>query len=154
VGVGLDVLATEALARHARGYPSPQLRPSRLPAGGRYAWRRDGERHMWNPDTIGLLQHAVRYDSAASYAEFATTANEDATRRAALRGLLDFRPIGDPIPLGAGRRVAGDRQALSTGAMSLGSLSREVHETLAVAMNELGGRSNTGEGGEDPERFP
>ncbi len=152
-GVGLDVLATEALARHARAYPSPELRPKRLPAGGRYAWRRDGERHMWNPDTIGLLQHAVRYDSAASYAEFAATANEDATRRAALRGLLDFRPIGAAIPLEQVEGWPAIVKRFSTGAMSLGSLSREVHETLAIAMNELGGRSNTGEGGEDPERF-
>jgi glutamate synthase (NADPH/NADH) large chain/glutamate synthase (ferredoxin) len=152
-GVGLDVLAREGLARHARAYPAPGERPDRLPSGGVYAWRRDGERHMWNPDTIGLLQHAVRYESASSYAEYAQAVNEDATRRAALRGLLELRPGAKPIPLSDVEPWTEIVKRFSTGAMSLGSLSREVHETLAVAMNEIGGRSNTGEGGEDPERF-
>jgi glutamate synthase domain-containing protein 2/glutamate synthase domain-containing protein 3 len=152
-GVGLEVLASEALNRHARAYPGGQRRYERLPVGGRYAWRRDGERHMWNPDTISLVQHAVRNESADSYAEYARSVNEDATRRSAIRGLLDIRNDRKSVPLSEVEPWTAIVKRFATGAMSLGSLSREVHETLAVAMNEIGGRSNTGEGGEDPERF-
>jgi glutamate synthase domain-containing protein 2/glutamate synthase domain-containing protein 1/glutamate synthase domain-containing protein 3 len=173
-GVGIDVLATEALERHARAYPAA---PDRLlPVGGVYAWRRDGEHHMWNPETIALVQHAVRAangdvgaalkgDGAAhaavrespafeKYREYARMVNEDAARRATLRGLLQ---IGDgslqPIPLEEVESASEIVKRFCTGAMSLGSISREAHETLAIAMNRLGGRSNTGEGGEDPSRF-
>ncbi|HKH78761.1 MAG TPA: glutamate synthase-related protein, partial [Solirubrobacteraceae bacterium] len=199
-GVGLDVLAREALERHARAYPAGgrALDPL-LPVGGVYAWRRDGEHHMWNPDTIALVQHAVRAgngnvaaalagedaalaevrssEAYAKYREYADAINEDAARKATLRGLLQFRDpahLADPAhPADGATPRAGGRESSSkapipleevelaseivkrfcTGAMSLGSISREAHETLAIAMNRLGGRSNTGEGGEDPARY-
>jgi glutamate synthase (NADPH/NADH) large chain/glutamate synthase (ferredoxin) len=177
-GVGEDVLAAEALERHARAYPVPQ--DELLPVGGVYAWRRDGEHHMWNPETIALVQHAVRAanghigaalqgdaeareavrGSAAfeKYREYADAINEDAARKATLRGLLKIGP-SDPdeqpqaIPLEQVEPASEIVKRFCTGAMSLGSISREAHETLAIAMNRLGGRSNTGEGGEDPTRF-
>jgi glutamate synthase domain-containing protein 2/glutamate synthase domain-containing protein 1/glutamate synthase domain-containing protein 3 len=175
-GVGLDVLATEAIERHARAYPVPQ--DDLLPVGGVYAWRRDGEHHMWNPETIALVQHAVREangdvpaalkgdasaletvrDSAAfeKYREYARAINEDAARKATLRGLLKIGPgegSVQAIPLEQVESASEIVKRFCTGAMSLGSISREAHETLAIAMNRLGGRSNTGEGGEDPSRF-
>jgi glutamate synthase (NADPH/NADH) large chain/glutamate synthase (ferredoxin) len=176
-GVGEDVLAIEALERHARAFPRAQ--DELLPVGGIYAWRRDGEHHMWNPETIALVQHAVRAangnvaaalsgDAAAhqevrespafeKYREYARAVNDDASRRAALRGLLEIGggpgPRPDPIPLEEVEPASAIVRRFCTGAMSLGSISREAHETLAIAMNRLGGRSNTGEGGEDPTRF-
>jgi len=173
-GIGLDVLAAEALERHARAYPAPH--DALLPVGGVYAWRRDGEHHMWNPETIALVQHAVRAangdvaaalqgDSAAheavresaafeKYREYARVVNEDAARRATVRGLLEIQTFGrEAIPLEDVEPASEIVKRFCTGAMSLGSISREAHETLAIAMNRLGGRSNTGEGGEDPSRF-
>ena len=162
-GVGLEVLAQEALERHELGYPRTAgvvVAPDEedlLPVGGVYAWRRDGEHHQWNPQTISLLQHAVRThdekDAREKYAEYAHAVNTDATRRATLRGLLAFRDDVDPIPLDEVEPVQEIVRRFATGAMSLGSISTESHETLAIAMNRLGGRSNTGEGGEDPRRF-
>jgi glutamate synthase domain-containing protein 2/glutamate synthase domain-containing protein 1/glutamate synthase domain-containing protein 3 len=166
-GIGLDQLSTEAMERHFRAYPRTDR--DLLPVGGVLQWRRDGERHMWNPDTISKLQHSVRGAGAAgpldaetvasgngswtTYEEFAETANDEATRGAALRGLMKFRPAGDPVPLEEVEPSSSIVKRFSTGAMSLGSLSREAHETLAIAMNRLGGKSNTGEGGEDPVRY-
>jgi glutamate synthase domain-containing protein 2/glutamate synthase domain-containing protein 1/glutamate synthase domain-containing protein 3 len=175
-GVGLEVLATEALERHARAYPQPQ--DELLPVGGVYAWRRDGEHHMWNPETIALVQHAVRaangdvgaalrgdrdaYESVREspamekYREYACAINEDAARRATLRGLLKIGPAQEarePVPLEEVEPAGEIVKRFCTGAMSLGSISREAHETLAIAMNRLHGRSNTGEGGEDPARY-
>ncbi len=180
-GIGLQVLAEEALERHSRAYPvSPD---PLLPVGGVYAWRRDGEHHMWNPETIALVQHAVRSsngDVAAAlagdeqaheavrespamekYREYAKAVNADAARRATLRGLLEIGGEREgngsaptqPIPLEQVEPATEIVRRFCTGAMSLGSISREAHETLAIAMNRLGGRSNTGEGGEDPVRF-
>jgi glutamate synthase (NADPH/NADH) large chain/glutamate synthase (ferredoxin) len=173
-GVGLEVLATEALERHARAYPA--ARDELLPVGGIYAWRRDGEHHMWNPETIALVQHAVRAangDVAAAlsgdrqahevvrespafekYREYARAVNDEAARHATLRGLLQIGAAGGvPIPLEEVEPASEIVRRFCTGAMSLGSISREAHETLAIAMNRLGGRSNTGEGGEDPSRY-
>jgi glutamate synthase domain-containing protein 2/glutamate synthase domain-containing protein 1/glutamate synthase domain-containing protein 3 len=178
-GIGLDVLAAEALERHARAYPAPQ--DQLLPVGGVYAWRRDGEHHMWNPETIALVQHAVRAANGdvaaaltgdrqaheavrespafAKYREYARTVNEDAARQATLRGLLKIGGAGAPdadvraIAIEDVEPASEIVKRFCTGAMSLGSISREAHETLAIAMNRLGGRSNTGEGGEDPSRF-
>jgi glutamate synthase domain-containing protein 2/glutamate synthase domain-containing protein 1/glutamate synthase domain-containing protein 3 len=177
-GIGLEVLAIEALERHARAYPAPH--DELLPVGGVYAWRRDGEHHMWNPETIALVQHAVRAangDVAAAiggdaeahravrespayqkYRDYARLVNEDAARRATLRGLLEIGGGAaaeglQPIPLDDVEPASEIVKRFCTGAMSLGSISREAHETLAIAMNRLGGRSNTGEGGEDPSRF-
>jgi len=151
-GIGLDELAAGALERHARAYPG--VAGELLPVVGLYAWRRDGEHHQWNPETIALLQHAVRGGGAETYEQYAAAVNDDAARRSTLRGLLRFRTEeAGSIPLDEVEPAAEIVKRFSTGAMSLGSLSREAHETLAVAMNRIGGRSNTGEGGEDPERF-
>ena len=149
-GIGLPELADGALARHARAYPGPA--DDLLPVVGLYAWRRDGEHHGWNPETIALLQHAVRGGGRPVYSEFAAAVNAESARRSTLRGLLTFR-AQKPIPIEDVEPAAEIVKRFSTGAMSLGSLSREAHETLAVAMNRIGGRSNTGEGGEDPARF-
>ena len=150
-GISLDVLAQETLTRHARGFPHPQS--DLLPVGGVYAWRRDGEHHMWNPDTIALLQHAVRSGGEEGYAEFARVSDEQATRRATLRGLLEIASDQEPVPLEQVEPWTEIVKRFATGAMSLGSLSREAHENLAIAMNQIGAKSNTGEGGEDPVRF-
>ncbi|MGH9041762.1 MAG: glutamate synthase large subunit, partial [Acidimicrobiia bacterium] len=163
-GVGLDVLAREALDRHARAYPARHFggtpgpgHDALLPPGGVYAWRRFGELHQWSPDVVSMLQRAVRAepangDARAAYAEFARLANEDNGRRATLRGLLRFREAPEPLPLEAVEPAAEIVKRFATGAMSLGSISPESHETLAVAMNRIGGKSNSGEGGEDPRR--
>jgi glutamate synthase domain-containing protein 2/glutamate synthase domain-containing protein 3 len=153
-GVGLDQLSTEAMERHFRAYP----RTGRdvLPVGGVLQWRRDGERHIWNPDTVAKLQHAVRGENGdrwQTYQEFARMANDEATRRAALRGLMKLKPAGAPVPLEEVEPASEIVKRFTTGAMSLGALGREAHETLAIAMNRLGGMSNTGEGGEDPSRY-
>ena len=140
------------LARHARAYPGDA--DTLLPVIGLYAWRRDGEHHQWNPDTIALLQDAVRNEKWETYEAYAKAVNEDAVRRYTLRGLLKFREdAGGGIPLEEVEPASEIVKRFSTGAMSLGSISREAHETLAIAMNRIGGRSNTGEGGEDPVRF-
>ena len=156
-GIGLDVLARETLERHADAYgPWGQDQAKQLlPVGGVYAWRREGELHMWNPETIALLQHAVRAGDEAQerYDQYAKAVNEDAARRATLRGLLRFREDVEPVPLEEVEPAKEIVKRFATGAMSLGSISRESHETLAIAMNRLGGRSNTGEGGEDPVRY-
>jgi len=158
-GVSLSQIAEEALARHARAYsPAAQkTAPSSapLPTGGVYAWRRTGELHMWNPETIPLLQEAVRpgRDGRATYRRFAEAMNDDAARRSTLRGLLGFVEAESPVPLHEVEPASEIVKRFATGAMSLGSISPEVHETLAVAMNRLGGKSNTGEGGEDAARF-
>jgi glutamate synthase (NADPH/NADH) large chain/glutamate synthase (ferredoxin) len=155
-GIDIRTIAVEALDRHTRGYP--RLADGELlPVGGVYAWRRDGEHHMWNPETIALIQHAVRDmngDASDKYREFSRLVNEDAARRATLRGLLRFAEDGDrAIPIDEVEPAKDIVKRFATGAMSLGSISTEAHETLAIAMNRLGGRSNTGEGGEDPRRF-
>jgi glutamate synthase (NADPH) large chain len=160
-GIGLEVLSAEALGRHFRAYPRTDR--DVLPVGGVLQWRRDGEIHMWNPDTIASLQHSVRAqagngtavarDPQETYDEFARLANQEATSKAALRGLMKFRFSGEPVPVDEVEPATEIVKRFSTGAMSLGSLSREAHETLAIAMNRLGGKSNTGEGGEDPSRF-
>ena len=151
-GIGLEALAEEALARHARAWPGNG--DDLLPVVGLYAWRRDGEHHAWNPDTIALLQHAVRSGSPATYEEYSRAVNAESTRRRTLRGLLGFRfPEDGGIPLDEVEPAKEIVKRFATGAMSLGSLSREAHETLAIAMNRIGGRSNTGEGGEDPARY-
>ncbi len=153
-GIGMDVLAREALERHFRAYP--RTGRETLPVGGVLQWRRDGERHIWNPDTIALLQHAVRSEdgkAGQTYDEFARAVNDEAARKASLRGLMKLKTLAEPIPLDEVESAEEIVKRFSTGAMSLGAISRESHEALAVAMNRIGGRSNTGEGGEDPARF-
>jgi glutamate synthase domain-containing protein 2/glutamate synthase domain-containing protein 1/glutamate synthase domain-containing protein 3 len=153
-GIGIDVLSTEALERHFRAYP--RVDREVLPVGGVLQWRRDGEVHIWNPDTIAKLQHSVRGqngDPGKTYQDFARMVNEEAARKAALRGLMKLRKLERPLPLGEIEPATEIVKRFTTGAMSLGALSREAHETLAQAMNRMGAKSNTGEGGEDPERF-
>jgi glutamate synthase domain-containing protein 2/glutamate synthase domain-containing protein 1/glutamate synthase domain-containing protein 3 len=153
-GIGLEVLARETLDRHATAFPGRH--EDLLPVGGLYAWRRDGEFHQWNPETIALVQHAVRGeggDAQSKYDEFAEQINDTAVKRATLRGLFKLREAESPIPLDEVEPASEIVKRFATGAMSLGSISRESHENLAIAMNRLGGKSNTGEGGEDPVRF-
>jgi len=153
-GVGLEEISREALERHFRAYPRSERNV--LPVGGVLQWRRHGEVHVWNPDTITKLQHAVRGvngDARETYREFARLANEEAAAKAQLRGLMRFKPAGEPVALDEVEPATEIVKRFTTGAMSLGALSREAHETLAIAMNRLGARSNTGEGGEDPSRY-
>jgi glutamate synthase (NADPH) large chain len=150
-GVGLDVLAREALDRHARAYPAAES--DLLPPGGIYAWRRDGEFHGWNPETVATLQHAAQGSNGAdAYDRFAGYVNDEAVRKSSLRGLLRFAEA-DPLPLEEVEPAKEIVKRFKSGGMSLGALSPEAHEMLAVGMNRLGGKSNTGEGGEDPARF-
>ena len=166
-GVDLDGLAHETLLRHARAWPEahgatlpghvddallPAAHGDLLPQGGLYAWRRDGERHMWDPATVVSLQHAVRGGPEA-YADFSRRVNEENAAHGMLRGLLALRPAAEPLSIEQVEPASEIVKRFVTGAMSLGSLSPEAHETLAVAMNRIGGRSNTGEGGEDRRRY-
>ncbi len=149
-GIGLDVIAEETLRRHAAAFGAERDEQS-LDLGGDYHYRVQGEHHNWNPRTIAALQHATRSGSATTYREFSRLADEESSRFT-LRGLLDFVGAA-PIPLAETEPATDIVRRFVTGAMSFGSISREAHETLATAMNRLGGRSNTGEGGEDRARF-
>jgi glutamate synthase domain-containing protein 2/glutamate synthase domain-containing protein 1/glutamate synthase domain-containing protein 3 len=152
-GVKLDVIAQEAIARHQFAYPPAKVPGNlELDPGGIYQWRRGGEFHQLNPDTIATLQHAVRNESYATYREFSEKVNRQNKQLATLRGLFKFKPA-EPIPLDEVEPATEIVKRFVTGAMSLGSISREAHETLAIAMNRLGAKSNTGEGGEDPVRY-
>jgi glutamate synthase (NADPH) large chain len=152
-GVKLDVLAEEAISRHRFAYPPTHIPENLdLDPGGQYQWRRGGEFHQLNPDTVAKLQHAVNQESYATFKEFSEKVNRESVELATLRGLFKFKP-GAPIPIEEVEPAAEIVRRFATGAMSLGSISREAHETLAIAMNRIGGRSNTGEGGEDPVRY-
>jgi glutamate synthase (NADPH/NADH) large chain len=150
-GVGLDEIAEEALARHGDAY-GPSAR-DRLDVGGHLHYRASGEPHLWTPETVALLQRAVRLGDGAAYDEYARQINFQGDRPATLRALWDLAPAGGPVPLDEVEPAADLVRRFATGAMSFGSISKEAHETLAIGMNRIGGRSNTGEGGEDPERF-
>ena len=153
-GIGLEVVAQETLLRHAQAHPERDVEYKlELEAGGRYLWRRGGERHLFNPMTIAHLQHAVRQNRFDTYAQYAALVNDQSNGPVTLRGLLDFTTDRAPVPLHEVEPWTEIVKRFKTGAMSYGSLSQEAHETLAMAMNALGGRSNTGEGGEDPERY-
>ncbi|MFO0227402.1 MAG: glutamate synthase large subunit, partial [Gammaproteobacteria bacterium] len=151
-GVGLDTLAEEVLMRHRAAFPERTVSDHVLPAGGQYQWRADGEFHVFNPESIHRLQKAVRTGSYATYKSYAALIDDRARNLSTLRGLLDFKK-GDPVPLDEVESVESLMTRFKTGAMSYGSISKEAHETLAIAMNRIGGKSNTGEGGEDPERY-
>ncbi|MCH7686156.1 MAG: glutamate synthase large subunit, partial [Planctomycetes bacterium] len=152
-GVGFDVIAQEALRRHEIGYPPRDegLLPI-LPNPGLFQWRKGGEKHAWNPHTIAEIQQAARAGDQDAYHRFSKLVNEQVSRDCHLRGLLKFKK-SDPIPLDDVEPASEIVKRFCTGAMSFGSISAESHETLAVAMNRLGGKSNTGEGGENYERF-
>ncbi|MBU6401424.1 MAG: glutamate synthase large subunit, partial [Verrucomicrobia bacterium] len=151
-GVGLEVLAEEALSRHRIAFPDRPV-DGVLDPGGQYQWRSDGEHHLFNPLTIHKLQTACRLGSYKIFQEYAALINQQAKNLCTLRGLLDFKWAEQPIPLDQVEPVAEIVKRFKTGAMSYGSISKEAHESLAIAMNRLGGKSNTGEGGEDPARY-
>ena len=152
-GIGIDVIEAETQARHAFAYPRRQvIADLDLRSGGYYQWRRDGEYHMYNPDTIALLQYATqsgRYDTFQQFTDLIDTENRHLST---IRGLLEFKPT-EPVPLEEVEPASEVVKRFATGAASLGSISREAHETLAIAMNRIGARSNTGEGGEDFHRY-
>ncbi|OLR94255.1 glutamate synthase large subunit [Actinokineospora bangkokensis] len=155
-GVGLDVIAAEAAARHRRAHPdNPTERVHRrLEVGGEYAYRREGELHLFTPETVFLLQHATRTGRADVYRQYTAEVERLNREGGALRGMFALRTgQRPPIPLDEVEPVEAILTRFNTGAMSYGSISAEAHEVLAIAMNEIGGRSNTGEGGEDPERL-
>ena len=152
-GVGFNVIAEELFERHSIGYPTDEeFRLPLLPNDGQFHWRANGERHMWNPETIANLQVAARANSSDAYQKFAEHANNSSRDRCTLRGLMRFKK-GRSIPLREVEPAKDIVKRFATGAMSFGSISMEAHSTLAIAMNQLGGKSNTGEGGEDPERY-
>ena len=152
-GIGIDVIADEARKRHHHAYPTRPLGQTSLEWGGEYQWRRDGEIHLFNPDTVFKLQHATRSGQYKVFKEYTRLVDDQSERLATLRGLLQLRPAAAPIPLDEVEPVERIIRRFATGAMSYGSISQEAHETLAIAMNRLGGKSNTGEGGEDPARY-
>ncbi len=155
-GVGLDVLAAEIGTRHAQAFPArPAERAHReLEVGGEYQWRREGEYHLFNPDTVFRLQHATRTKRYEIFKEYTRLVDAQAKQLATLRGLFELKQgARPPVPIDEVEPVSEIVKRFSTGAMSYGSISKEAHETLAIAMNRLGGRSNTGEGGEDADRF-
>ncbi|MCB9536139.1 MAG: glutamate synthase large subunit [Myxococcales bacterium] len=153
-GADLGALQREAVERHARAYgPAASHDLQLLPVGGVYQWRRRGEHHQWNPRTIALLQDAARRDDAAVYRAYEQAVDAVDGAVPTLRALLTPTPAGDPVPLDEVEPAAEIAKRFVTGAMSFGSISAEAHETLAIAMNRIGGRSNSGEGGEEPHRF-
>ena len=155
-GFSLDVIAKETIARHHIAYPPGGEVPGtkRLPIGGEYQWRREGEPHLFDPETVFTLQHSTRTKRYDIFKRYTGRVNEHSTRLMTLRGLFEFNESVRPaISIDEVESASEIIKRFSTGAMSYGSVSQEVHETLAIAMNRLGGKSNTGEGGEDPERF-
>ncbi|MGF1340004.1 glutamate synthase large subunit [Streptomyces flavovirens] len=154
-GAGLDVVAKEVAARHAKAYPVSGISASHraLEIGGEYQWRREGEPHLFDPETVFRLQHATRNRRYDIFKKYTGRVNEQSERLMTLRGLFALKSDREPIPLDEVESAAEIVKRFSTGAMSYGSISQEAHETLAIAMNQLGGKSNTGEGGEDAERL-
>jgi glutamate synthase (NADPH/NADH) large chain len=155
-GVSLDVIAQETIARHHIAYPPGGEVPGtkRLPIGGEYQWRREGEPHLFDPETVFTLQHSTRNKRYDIFKRYTGRVNEQSKRLMTLRGLFQFKEgVNPPISVDEVEPISAIIKRFSTGAMSYGSVSAEVHETLAIAMNRIGGKSNTGEGGEEPERF-
>src|SRR5213080_4039767 len=152
-GIGIDVIAEEVRQRHAAAYPERPVEKPELDWGGEYQWRRDGEHHQVNPDMIAKLQASTRAGSYAAFKEYSKIVDDQSRHRATLRGLFTLKPAGPSVPLDEVESVESILKRFATGAMSYGSISQEAHETLAIAMNRIGGRSNTGEGGEDPARY-
>lgn len=151
-GADLLAIAQEQLARHAQAFPDREVDGGTLDAGGEYQWRKEGEEHLFNPQTIHNLQKAVRTNDYGVFKQYSHLVNDQDKKHYTLRGLLDFKK-GSSIPLDEVESVEEIVKRFKTGAMSYGSISKEAHEALAIAMNRLGGKSNTGEGGEDPERY-
>ncbi|QKV95534.1 glutamate synthase large subunit [Streptomyces sp. NA02950] len=154
-GAGLDVVAKEVAARHAKAYPASGIPSAHraLDIGGEYQWRREGEPHLFDPETVFRLQHSTRARRYDIFKQYTERVNEQSERLMTLRGLFAFKSERPSIPIEEVEPVSEIVKRFSTGAMSYGSISQEAHETLAIAMNQLGGKSNTGEGGEDSERL-
>jgi len=152
-GIGLDVIAKETVMRHAHGYEPVTETDLELDVGGQYQYRVRGEFHMLNPLTVAKLQHAIQQQSYATYEEYSRIMNDYSRQLCQLRGLFDFRKAEQPVPIEEVEPASEIVKRFATGAMSYGSISKEAHETLAIAMNRIGGKSNTGEGGEDEDRY-
>src|SRR5580658_5713447 len=152
-GVGFKEVAEEAVSRHRNAYGDSPLYRSMLDVGGDYQCRLRGETHAWTPESIGRLQHSVRGNSYAGFKEFTSTINDQSERLLTLRGLMKFNFDQEPVPIEEVETAATIVHRFATGAMSFGSISREAHTTLAIAMNRIGGKSNTGEGGEESDRY-
>jgi glutamate synthase (NADPH) large chain len=152
-GVGLTEIGEEALARHRAAFPDRQVSTAGLPWGGQYHWRKDGEYHLFNPETVYKLQHSAKSERYDIFKEYTRLVDDQNEKRATIRGLLDFKLTDNPVPIDEVEPVDSIVKRFATGAMSFGALSKEAHETLAIAMNRLGGMSNSGEGGEAPDRF-
>ena len=152
-GIGVFEVAEEAIRQHTEAFSTDPVLATMLDAGGEYNYRTRGEEHMWTPDSIAKLQHATRSNKTETYKEYAQLINDQTKRHLTLRGLFEFKPSGNAIPLDEVESAKEIVKRFATGAMSLGSISTEAHSTLAIAMNRIGGKSNTGEGGEDAKRF-
>ena len=152
-GVGVSVVAEEVRRRHMHAFPSRPVTESDLEWGGEYQWRRDGEYHLFNPDTVFKLQHATQSGQYKIFKEYTSLVDDQSQRLATLRGLLELKAASTPISIDEVEPIDTIVKRFSTGAMSFGSISQEAHETLAIAMNRIGAKSNTGEGGEDPARY-
>ena len=154
-GIGIDEVAQEIRQRHLTAYPSDgiPLAHRSLPIGGEYQWRREGEPHLFDPETVFRLQHATRTGSYDTFKKYTSLVNANSERIMTLRSMLAFAPGSEPISIDEVESIDSIVKRFSTGAMSYGSISMEAHQTLAIAMNQIGGKSNTGEGGEDPERL-
>ncbi|MDQ5903069.1 MAG: glutamate synthase large chain, partial [Pseudomonadota bacterium] len=152
-GIGIFEVMEEAIRVHKAAFGDDPVLADMLDAGGEYAYRVRGEEHMWTPDSIAKLQHATRSNNGNTYKEYAKIINDQSQRHMTLRGLFEFKPAGPAVPLEEVESAKEIVKRFATGAMSLGSISTEAHSTLAIAMNRIGGKSNTGEGGEDPARF-
>ena len=152
-GIGIDVVAEEVRLRHRHAFPDRIVNGATLDPGGQYQWRSDGEGHLFNPGTISRLQLSTRTNNYKVFQEYSELVNNQSRTLCTLRGLFDLRLAPQPIPLEEVESVDSIVKRFKTGAMSYGSISKEAHEALAIAMNRIGGKSNTGEGGEDPERY-
>src|SRR5215467_8170826 len=152
-GIGLDEIAAETIERHRRAFPTRPVRLPDLDWGGQYQWRQDGEYHMYNPDSIHKLQYSTRTNNYKIFKEYSELINSASATLCTLRGMMDLKFSDKPIPIEEVEPAESIMKRFATGALSFGSISKEAHETLAIAMNRIGGRSNTGEGGEDPARY-
>ena len=153
-GIGIEIVSKEVKARQDRAWPPGRpIVHEQLPPGGQYQFRADGENHLFNPLTVHTLQKAVRTGDYSTFKDYSSLVDDQSARLATLRGLLELRPALRPVPIDEVEPVEAIVRRFKTGAMSYGSISGEAHETLAIAMNRIGGKSNTGEGGEDPARY-
>jgi glutamate synthase domain-containing protein 2/glutamate synthase domain-containing protein 1/glutamate synthase domain-containing protein 3 len=152
-GIGLDIIARESLARHRKAYPERLINGHVLDPGGQYQYRKDGEFHLFNPETVHKLQYAVRTGDYKAFKEYSALIDNQEKNLCTLRSLLRFKKVQPPVPIEEVEPIENIMRRFKTGAMSYGSISKEAHEALAIAMNRIGGKSNTGEGGEDPERY-